>query len=289
MNVLASLVVGLSSGGLFALFGVLLTLVASLTRVINFSQVAVGVFGAYFSIHLTSVASPLPQWATTVIAVITGALLSAGLGWIISRWLSESSATARSAVTVATLLGLTSLSFIVFGTQPQQLRPLLIGPVFTVGAIAVTKVSVLLLALAIVTALASRAVLTWTPLGVRLRAVADRQTTAELQGINVRGLQVTVWAFVGAMSGLVISIVGNSQAAGAQSMITLLVPAAAAALVGAFRSLSLTIVGGLVVGGVQGALTAFPSITVLNDWVPIVVIVFFLLWNQRKEVWDAAR
>ncbi|MFC5502691.1 branched-chain amino acid ABC transporter permease [Lysinimonas soli] len=289
MDVLASLVVGLSSGGLFALFGVLLTLVASLTRVINFSQVAVGVFGAYLSIHLTSTMTPLPQWASTLIAVIAGALLSAGLGWVISRWLGDSSTTARSAVTVAALLGLVSLSFIVFGTQPQQLRPLLIGPVFTIGAIAVTKVGVLLLVLAIVTAAVARAVLTWTPLGVRLRAVADRQTTAELQGINVRGLQVVVWAFVGAMSGLVVSVVGNSQAAGAQSMVTLLVPSAAAALVGGFRSVALTIVGGLVVGGVQGVLTAFPAITLLNDWVPIVVIVVFLLWNQRKEVWDAAR
>ena len=51
----------------------------------------------------------------------------------------------------------------------------------------------------------------------------------------------------------------------------------------------MAIVGGLLVGALQGALTSFPSITLLRDWIPIVVIVLFLLWNQRKEVWDVAR
>ena len=68
-----------------------------------------------------------------------------------------------------------------------------------------------------------------------------------------------------------------------------IIPAAAAALVGAFSNLTLTIIGGLLVGALQGVLTSFPEVTLLRDWVPIIVIVLFLLWNQRKEVWDAAR
>lgn len=285
--IFGGLVVGLTSGGLFAIFGVLLTLTARLTRVVNLSQVAVGVFGAYLSINLTR--QPLPQWLSVTIAIVAAALLSAGVGWVISRWLGEASTTARSAVTVGTLLGLMSVSYVVFGTQPQQLRPLVIGPLFSIGNVAVTKVGVLLLGMAIVIAFGSWALLTWTRLGVRLRAVADRQTAAELMGVNVRLLQVLVWAFTGAIAGLVISIVGNAQAAGAESMITLLIPAAAAALIGAFRSLWLTVVGGLLVGGVQGMLTSIPGLTLIADWVPIILIVIFLLWNQRKEVWDAAR
>ncbi|MGP6204682.1 branched-chain amino acid ABC transporter permease [Microbacterium sp. F2] len=285
--IFGGLVVGLTSGGLFAIFGVLLTLTARLTRVVNLSQVAVGVFGAYLSINLTR--QPLPQWLSVTIAIVAAALLSAGVGWVISRWLGEASTTARSAVTVGTLLGLMSVSYVVFGTQPQQLRPLVIGPLFSIGNVAVTKVGVLLLGMAIVIAFGSWALLTWTRLGVRLRAVADRQTAAELMGVNVRLLQVLVWAFTGAIAGLVISIVGNAQAAGAGSMITLLIPAAAAALIGAFRSLWLTVVGGLLVGGVQGMLTSIPGLTLIADWVPIILIVIFLLWNQRKEVWDAAR
>ena len=78
-------------------------------------------------------------------------------------------------------------------------------------------------------------------------------------GINVRGLQLLVWGATGALSGLFISIVGNTQAASATSMIVLLIPAAAAALVGAFSNLTLTIAGGLLVGALQGLLTSFPA------------------------------
>jgi len=282
-----SLVVGLSAGALYAVFGVLLTLMATLTRVVNFSQVAVGVFGAYLSLRFVPL--EVPDWAIILIAMIASAVISCGLGWIISTWLGESSTTARSAVTVATLLGLMSLSFIVFGTRPQANPPLLIGPLFSIGTIAVTKVGVLMLAIAIGVAVVAKLVLSRTPLGVRLRAISDRQQAAELVGINVKGLQLLVWGATGALSGLFISIVGNTQAASATSMIVLLIPAAAAALVGAFSNLTLTIAGGLLVGALQGLLTSFPQITLLRDWVPLIVIVLFLLWNQRKEVWDVAR
>ncbi|GAA1917720.1 hypothetical protein GCM10009775_07750 [Microbacterium aoyamense] len=287
MDILGSLIVGLSSGALYAVFGVLLTLMAALTRVINFSQVAVGVFGAYLSLRFIPVG--LPDFAIVVIAVVASAAISCLLGWIISTWLGESSTTARSAVTVATLLGLMSLSFILFGTRPQANPPLLIGPLISFGTITVTKVGAAMLLFAVGVAILAKAILTWTPLGVRLRAISDRQTAAELMGVNVKGLQLLVWGVVGGLSGLIISIVGNTQASSATSMIVLLIPAAAAALVGAFSSLTLTIVGGLLVGGLQGVLTSFPQITLLRDWVPLIVIVLFLLWNQRKEVWDVAR
>lgn len=287
MDILGSLVVGLSSGGLYAAFGVLLVLMATLTRVINFSQVAVGVFAAYLSLRFIPL--DLPTWAIILIAMAAAAILSAALGWIIATWLGESSTTSRSAVTVATLLGLISLSFIVFGTRPQANPPLLVGPLFTFDTIAVTKVGVLMLVMAVVIAGSSRLLLNKTSLGVQLRAIADRQTAAELLGVNVKGLQLFVWAQTGALSALFISIVGNAQAGSATSMIVLLIPAAAAALVGAFTNVWLAVAGGLLVGALQGLLTSFPSITLLADWVPLVVIVIFLLWNQRKEVWDVAR
>lgn len=287
MDLLGPLVVGLSSGALFAVFGVLLTLMASLTRVINFSQVAVGVFGAYLSLRLVPLG--LPDAAIVAVAVVASAALSCLLGWVISTWLGESSTTARSAVTVSTLLGLLSLSFVVFGTRPQPNPPLLVGPLLSFGTVTVTRIGALMLVIAVVVAVAARLVLTRTPVGVRLRAISDRQATAEMLGVNVRALQLSVWAVTGGLSGLFVSIVGNAQAASATSMIVLLIPAAAAALVGAFSNLTLTIIGGLLVGALQGVLTSFPEVTLLRDWVPILVIVLFLVWNQRKEVWDAAR
>lgn len=287
MDILGSVIVGLSSGGLFAVFGILLTLMAKLTRVVNFAQIAVGVFGAYVSLRFVPL--KFPSWLIIIISMVVAAALSALVGWVISRWLGESSTTARSAVTVAALLGLMSLATLIFGTRPQPLTPLIIGPAFSIGTISVTKVGLVMIASAIVIALCAHLILTRTPIGIQLRAIADRQNAAELLGVNVKALQISVWAITGAISALAISTVGNAQASSATSMVTLLIPAAAAALVGAFNSLTMTVVGGLLVGGLQGVLNSFPSIVLLKDWIPILVIVLFLLWNQRKEVWDVAR
>ena len=159
MNIIIALIVGFSSGALYALIGVGLTLMSVLTRVVNFSLVAVGVFGAYLSIRSAPLLLTLPPAAqtaiTVVIAVIVAAIVSGILGWVEATWLSEATTTARSAVTVASLLLLISLSFILFGSQPQPLRPLLIGPAFLVGQIAITKVGVAMLVAAVVVAIAT--------------------------------------------------------------------------------------------------------------------------------------
>ena len=287
MAIIGALAAGLGAGGLYAVIGVCLVLMATLTRVINFSQVAVGVYAAFLAIRFVPLG--VPPWGIVLIALIVGAAVSALLGWIIATWLPEATGTARSAVTVAGLLFFLSVSYLQFGTRPQALVPLVSGPLVSFGVVTITKLSLALILLAIALAVFSKLVLTKTPLGVQLRAISDRQTAAELLGINVKVLQIGVWAFTGAVMALAISFAGNSQAANAGVMVNLIIPGAAAALIGAFKRMDLAIIGGILLGGIQGLLTAIPSINLLRDWIPIIIIVIFLLWSQRKEVWDVAR
>lgn len=295
MDYISSIVAGLGSGSLYAVIGVLLVLMANLTRVINFSQVAIGVYAAFLSIRVGPLLEPLglPDIAILIISVlvalIVGALVSALLGWVIATWLAESSDTARSAVTVAGMLLLISISLLQFGPLAQALKPLVVGPMFSVGIVTVTKVAVYLLGLAIVILLIAAVVLNKTPAGVQLRAIADRQTAAELLGVNVKVLQVGVWAASGVLMTMAILIGGNNLAGTPTVAVDLIIPGAAAALIGAFKRADLAIVGGLLLGGIQGLIIMWPEISMFRDWIPIVVIVVFLMWNQRKEVWDVAR
>jgi branched-chain amino acid transport system permease protein len=295
VDYISSIVAGLGSGSLYAVIGVLLVLMANLTRVINFSQVAIGVYAAFLSIRVGPLLEPLglPDIAILIISVlvalIVGALVSALLGWVIATWLAESSDTARSAVTVAGMLLLISISLLQFGPLAQALKPLVVGPMFSVGIVTVTKVAVYLLGLALVILLVAAVVLNKTPAGVQLRAIADRQTAAELLGVNVKVLQVGVWAASGVLMTMAILIGGNNLAGTPTVAVDLIIPGAAAALIGAFKRADLAIVGGLLLGGIQGLIIMWPEISMFRDWIPIVVIVVFLMWNQRKEVWDVAR
>lgn len=279
---------GLAAGGLYAVLAVCLTLMARLVRVVNFSQAATGMFGGFVAVWLVSQAG-WPIWVASLVGILIGAGLSALIGLIIATWLSEADVTARSAVTVASLLLLISLSFILFGNRPQPFAPIIAGPAFRVGGVVVSQVTVATVSLAIVVAIVCRIVLTRTSVGTKLRALSERPTTAELIGIPSKPLSVVVWAVTGVISALVIIIVAPSQSNDATSLSMLIVPASAAALLGAFRRLDLAVVGGLALGLLTGLVAQIDQVSFIRNFLPFLFIVGLLLWMQRKEVWDAAR
>lgn len=278
---------GLAAGGVYAVIAVCLTLMAQLVRVINFSQAAIGMFGAFLAVSFSGMG--IPQVPAIAMGIILGALLSAGLGWIIATWLPEASISARSAVTVAALLLLISISFILFGTKPKMFRAVFSGPAFTLEGVVISQVTVVIVILALVVALAAKLVLGKTSIGVKLRAIADRPVAAELLGVPVKPLAIGVWAVTGLIVGIAIAIVAPTQTSDAMSLSMLVISASAAALLGGFKRLDLALIGGLLLGMAQGAAAQFSELILLRDWIPLIVIVVFLLWNQRREVWDAAR
>lgn len=279
---------GLAAGGLYAVLAVCLTLMSRLVRVVNFAQAATGMFGGFVAVWLVSHGG-WPIWLASTLGVLLGGALSAVIGLIVATWLAEADTTTRSAVTVGPLLLLISLSFILFGNKPQPFSPIIAGPAFTVGGVVISQVTVATVTLAIVVAVACRLVLTRTSIGTKLRALSERPTTAELIGIPSKPLSVTVWAVTGVISALAIIIVAPSQSNDATSLSMLIVPASAAALLGAFRRLDLAVVGGLVLGLLSGLAAQIDQVSLVRNFLPFLFIVVFLLWTQRKEVWDAAR
>ena len=281
-------IAGLAAGGLYAVLGVCLTLMSRLVRVVNFAQAATGMFGAFTAVWFVRQAG-LPIWLAAILGVLVAGLLAVAIGWIAATWLSEASTTTRSAMTVGPLLLLISLSFILFGNKPQPFAPIIAGPAFSVGGVVISRVTVATVTLAIVVAVGCRLVLTRTSIGTKLRALSERPTTAELIGIPSKPLSVSVWAVTGIISALAIIIVAPSQSNDATSLSMLIVPASAAALLGAFRRLDLAVVGGLVLGLLSGLVAQIDQVSFVRNFLPFLFIVVFLLWTQRKEVWDAAR
>ncbi|MBS1672714.1 MAG: branched-chain amino acid ABC transporter permease [Actinobacteria bacterium] len=279
---------GLAAGGLYAVLGVCLTLMARLVRVVNFAQAATGMFGGFCAVWLVTKAG-MPVWIGSILGVLIGGVLAAIIGWIAATWLSEASTTTRSAMTVGPLLLLISLSFILFGNKPQPFTPIIAGPAFSVGGVVISQVTVWTVSMAVVVAVGVHFLLTRTRIGTQLRALSERPTTAELLGIRSRPLSIAVWFTTGIISAIAIVIVAPSQSNDATSLSMLIIPAAAAALLGGFRRLDLTVVGGLVLGVLGGLVAQIDQISLVRNFLPFVFIVVLLLWTQRKEVWDAAR
>ena len=279
---------GLAAGGLYAVLAVCLTLMAQLVRVVNFAQAATGMFGGFCAVWLVSTLA-WPIWLASIAGVLIGGLLSALIGFIIATWLPEADITTRSAVTVAALLLLISMSFILFGNKPQPFAPIIAGPAFEVSGVVISQLALVTVAAAIGLALACHVVLTRTSVGLRLRALSERPTTAELIGIPARPYAAAVWVVTGLIGATIIVVVAPSQSNDATSLAMLIVPAAAAALMGGFRRLDLSVVGGLLLGVLSGLFAQIDGLSYVRAFLPFIFILAFLLWMQRKEVWDVAR
>lgn len=278
---------GLAVGGVYALTAVCLTLMARLVRVINFAQVAIGMFGVFTAAWLVTVG--WPQWLAVLVGIVAGGALSALLGLILATWLSEASISVRSAATVGALLVLISLSFILFGTKPRVFGAVFGGSAVSIGGVTISQVTVVMVLFAVALAVIARLVLARTRFGMLLRAISDRPVTAELIGIRVKRMSVAVWASTGVVITAAVTVIAPTQTSDALTLSMLVVPAMAAALLGAFTRLDLALIGGIALGVLQGAISQFGELVFLRSWVPLVLIVAFLLYTQRREVWDAAR
>ena len=279
---------GLASGGLYAVLAVTLTLMSRLVRVVNFAQAATGMFAAFSAVWFATELG-LPVWAATLVGILVGAALNGAIGWIAATWLSEATVTLRSAMTVAPLLMLISLSFIIFGNKPQPFEPILSGPAFTVAGVVVSWVTIVMVVIAVVVAAGCALLLTRTTIGTQLRALSERPTTAELIGIAAKPLSIGVWAVTGAISAITILVIAPSQSNDAISLSMLIIPASAAALLGGFRRLDFAVAGGLLLGIISGIVAQVPAVSFVRNFIPFLFIVVLLLWSQRKEVWDVAR
>lgn len=280
-------IAGLAAGGLYAIIAVCLVLMFRLVRVVNFAQTAVGMFGAFSAVSLNQLGLPVP--VAFALGLLIGTLLSGLLGVILALWFTDATVVVRSAVTVAALLLLIALSFIIFGTKPLPFPPILRGTAFDIGGASISQVGVVLVIAAIAAAVISAQLLRRTMLGVALRALSERPVAAELLGLRTKALSVGTWLVTGFLSTLAISIVAPNQSNNATSLALLIIPAAAAALAGVFRRLDLAVIGGLALGALDGALSQSDDLLYARYFLPLLVMVALSLWIQRKEVWDAAR
>lgn len=280
-------VAGLAGGGAYAALGLCLTLMFRLVRVVNFAQVAIGVVG----VHTMALAADhgWPYGLAAPAGLLAAALVAAALGWVMGRWFGEAGADQRSAISIAFLVGLLAASYLAFGTDPRRMPGPFGGALLTVHGVTVTQAAAVCAAGAVAVAAAAWLVLARTVVGLRLRALSERPTTAELHGIPSRRLGVGMWAATGLLAAAVLLVVAPQQTSDQTSLALMVVPAGAAALVGGFRGLGRTVAGGLGLGALQGALAHVSELQQYRDTVPFLAILAILIWSQRGEVWDAAR
>ena len=284
---LQSLLVGLIPGSGYALIAVGIVLSYRMIGVLNFAQAVIGVFGTYVGLSLA--AAGLGQPYAAIGGIVAGVGMGILAGIVMVTWFSEASLQTRSSVTIALMLVFLAIGFRLFGDTPRASPQLFPTAHFEIGGVyfSVTTIAGVLCAIGI--GVAAYSILKWTRIGILLRALSERPTTAELLGVPVRLLALGVWAAGGGVATLAITLIAPNRPSNFLVLSLLLLPALAAALFGLFQSILAAIIGGIVVGMLEAVATYFDALAPFRQALPFLVILAVLLWSQRAEVWDAPR
>lgn len=282
-----SLAASLSSGAAYALFGVCIVLVYRMTGTLNFALTAIGALSAFAMLALVEDGTAVVN--ASIVAVALGGAVGALMGTVFASWFRDSERLTRSTVTIAVLLGLLATGFRIFGDKPRAARPFFPGRFEELGGVRITYDTIMAVAFALAITATASLVLHRTRVGIRLRAMAEDSTTAEMAGVPVGTLTVAVWGVSGTIAALGAILVGPSRPAAFAPLVFLLLPGLAAGLAGRFSRVWPTSATGFLIAFVETYSGRFSSISRYRGAIPFLFILVLLLWQRRAEVWDEAR
>ena len=193
---------GLTLGTVYALGAVGLTLVYGILKLVNFAQGDFLTFGAYMA-YLVNVTWGLPLVAAIFFAMATTALLG-----LLSERLMWQPMRSKGAGLLPLLLMSIGLAFVIrsavqwfWGNEIRTLDVNVIDSVSFLG-LRIGQTELVVVVVGILVLLAVGAVVRFSLLGKRMRALSDDLDLAETVGIDTGRVILFTWLFSGALAGL---------------------------------------------------------------------------------------
>jgi len=272
------LATGLATGSVYAVLALAIVLVYQSTRVVNFAQGEMAMFGTFIAWSLlTRVAFWPAFFITLVIAAVLGALIER----LLLRPVERAPTLNSVIVTLGLFTVLNSLALWLYGGVPKPFPSPAVfsGAPLAVGTITVSRLNIGIFCSAVALMAALFAFLNGTRTGLAMRATAQNPAAARLVGVPIGRMLMVGWALsaaVGAVGGMLIAPLLSLQPS---MMFGVVIFAFAAAVLGGLNSLPGAIVGGLTLGVSQNLAAAYvaPHTGTIDITVAFLVIVAVLL------------
>jgi neutral amino acid transport system permease protein len=253
---------GLSLGAIYALGAVGLTLVYGILKLTNFAHGDFLTFGAYMA-YLVNV-----TWgAPLVVGIFWAMLMTALLAFFFERtmWGPLRKKKAGFLQLILTSIGLAFLLRAIvqwfWGTEVRQLDVDNTTSVEVLG-LRIGQTELIVVIVGIVVLLAVGALLRYTLLGKRMRALSDDLDLAETAGIDTRRIIFYTWIFSGALAGLAGVMAAATTNLRPEMGFELLLPIFAAVILGGIGDAF----GALAAGLVLGVMTEWSTLIVGSQW-----------------------
>jgi branched-chain amino acid transport system permease protein len=274
----SAFVIGIISGGVYALVALGLVLVYKASGVFNFAQAEFGTVAVYCA-YMAYDYADLPYAIAIALGILAGVTMGLLTERLIVRPLFEAPRVTLLVATAGVALLAIGIEFWRFNDPPIRV----LAPIstqadrITVLGIQISDQRLVILAVLALTAVALTAFFR-SPLGLAVLAASQEPTAAELVGVSVRRVSSLTWglaALLGALAGLLTAPISNFApgflTAGASGA---LIPGFTAAVIGGMTSLPGAVLGGLSIGLIEslGGLGAFDGVPGARS-----VLVFFSL------------
>ena len=280
-------VIGLTTGAVYALASLGLVLTYRTSGVFNFAHGAVGMFVTYL---FYSARQHLPTALAVAVALLVVAPLMGLAIDLLFRRLSRAGAAASIVATLGLLVGLQGLATALYGGEARRLSPLFPIRTYRLFDINVGIDQTVVVAVAVAAGLALIVFFRATHLGLQTRAVVDNRPLSGLVGTNAAAVTRLSWMLgssFAALSGILFA-----PFVGLDSLILtlLVVEAFGAAAVGRLQSFPRTAVAAFGVGVLQSVITKVvgeignPALSALPRAVPFIVLFLVLLFSRQTQL-----
>lgn len=251
---------GLVTGSVYALLALAIVAVFKTTDVPNFAQGEMFMIGGYAALSLLLLAK-LPYAAViplTLVALAFGAAC-------FQRFVMER-VTGSRGVGVQLVIATLGLAYLLkglvrltgLGDTPRSLPSLVSNDVVMIGDAALTRLDLVIFAVALVTMLLIYLMFTHTRIGKAMRAVGMNPRGAQIVGIRLSNIRMLVWAMSGLISAVAALLI-TPKVLVTPDIAHVAILAYAAAIVGGFTSLPGAVLGGLIIGVVENLVGLFIS------------------------------
>jgi branched-chain amino acid transport system permease protein len=281
------IIVGLVTGGVYAIASAGLVMTYTASGILNFAFGAIAYFVARFFYFLHTQHS----WGIAPAAVLSIVVLSPAIGVllyvVLFRHMRLSSPLIKVVATIGLLVAIPELATWIFGNGPIQSAPGLApnpNAVYHFLGVPIDQNKLIVLICVAAMALLGWAVLRFTEVGLKVRAMVDSPAMTDLSGSSPTAISVGVWAvstFLAGLAGVLIAPENGLD----PGQFTLLIAASFAAVVAArLRSLPIAVIVGLMMGVATSLIQRYlPSnsnwTTGLINSVPFIVIALFLIYS----------
>ncbi len=275
MEIIETLLNGLSAGGTYAMIALGYTMVYGIAKMLNFAHGDVIMVGGYtLFVAMGMMGSP-------VVALILAVVFCTVLGVTIEKVAYKPLRGASPLAVLITAIGMSyllqSLAQIIFGSANKSVDLMELGSI-SLGSLQLSTYTVITLVASGVIMAALSLFVKYTRTGRAMIAVSEDRDAAQLMGINVNRIITLTFAIgsgLAAFAGFFMTLktYNVSTTMGAMPGIK----AFTAALIGGIGSIPGAMVGGLLMGVVEAFSQTSPAIAPYTDAIEFAILIVILL------------